>query len=121
MEGTLTRGKKWASGTAVRSQYNDTFMQFYNSGVRTTKSYYIEVEGLDFKPSTVIITNTNGFVVTAVCVNPINATNSNYYAIAHNNYIQSALTHPASLHEGGFKLPIGFNEDSKSYTWVAYE
>ena len=116
-------GKKWASGTAVRNNSRENFVEFYSNGSRTTSTFSISVKGLDFKPSTVIITDSNGYIRISVCENPINTTRLNYYAIGQQDPLQLALTSPASLYKGGFKLPVSYvsGESAFNCTWVAYE
>ena len=52
MEGTLTRGKKWASGTGKTSSSKTTVT--FSGTTSTTTSYYVDIK-LDFTPSIILV------------------------------------------------------------------
>lgn len=119
--GTTAHGKRWASGVA-----NSIVAESYTLTTNTTSSSYgIEVTGLDFLPSIIVITSTlddtfslyrtNGVPYQKV-VTTLN--NFNGSTATGNGREIKADVLPAYVNNGGFKLPV---QGSGSFNWVAYE
>lgn len=128
----VNTGKKWANGTAVSSGGTQAF--------RTPKGgynqlYYVEVSGLDFNPSVVVLNHNN-----------LSSSNNNFSVLFPNNIVKdqtyggrvlsgkfskdsgtgsnSPYVNSFSLpvhNEKGFLLPVGNDISGKTFEWTAYE
>jgi hypothetical protein len=129
LEGTLTSGKKWASGTvSVTMNQNRTANTYpYNTDTQENSMMpRMIVTGLKFKPSYVIIfnseerTNTpasSGFmcIMSPMC---------NYYWRNNRNvtrYLYSANANVIGITSDGFMSVIPPNVSGGTYWWIAYE
>lgn len=129
MEGTLTSGKKWASGTVnVTMNQNRTANTYpYNTDTQENPMMpRMIVTGLKFKPSYVIIfsseerTNTpagSGFmcIMSPMC---------NYYwrdGESLTRYLYSKNTNVIGITNNGFTSVIPPNWGSGTFWWIAYE
>ena len=129
MEGTLTSGKKWASGTvSVTMNQNRTANTYpYSADIQENSIMpRMIVTGLKFKPSYVIIFNTeertdtpasSGFtcIMSPMC---------NYYwrdGRSVTRYLYSNNTNVIGITSDGFMSVIPYNWLSGTYWWIAYE
>lgn len=129
----ISNGKKFATGT---SNKGSGFLNFTTVHDTTARGAYLEVRGLNFKPSTVIafgqdLSNSSYVVLTSI--------NDGYYNLPtakvsfySNNESRSTvtknikLTGNCSTFDDGFKVPIYITvEDvyygSETFNWIAYE
>ena len=123
MEGTLTGGKKWASGTSSVASSSKTFEYLSN----TTKlgAWYIELTGLAFKPS-FVIAYVNGVYGKPVSI--IVPFNSGYSVYTFTASDRSASTTTTSfkgdsnvfVNDSTIHLPLVSTTNS-SFVWYAFE
>lgn len=115
--GNFFGGKKWASGTARSSGSSIAFKT--TNGVQN--EYYIKVEGLDFKPSTVIYyayNNMGGggttiFQDAKFYADPPSNLDRNYAYILVDGFY-------CYLKEGEFRISVMMNSNM-NIRWIAYE
>ena len=126
MEGTLTGGKKWASGRGTHSNSTTSFK--YVSG-SSLSSYYIEIGNLGFKPSIAIYwgenSNGRGVVFGMYNVNG-NAYTSDPAVLYAFRYLDSNNTTYTYNIQGKFEndvlyLPIQTYEKDNVFNWIVYE
>ena len=126
MEGTLSGGKKWASGTATL-KYN---MEGFNLASGTSLHTYCVEVTLSFIPSTIIVNSQNSsdtYEYTSVYNNQGNLYGtknikfSKYYK--DSSYGETYLFKCDSKIELGnnvYRIPLATN-DAKNIKWIAYE
>lgn len=124
MEGTLTSGKKYASGTAF---VKDSTVFNYCSGANVNLSY-VEIQ-LDFQPSTIIVTGTQatsneiyslynsiskGSYAKTVKVGRVGTSSS---SLTSQNIMVNDVVEP-----GGnvYRIPVS-QSSSLNISWIAYE
>ena len=128
MEGTLTNGKKWASGTvSVTNNQNKTTSVPYSGDTQQSSSMpRMTVTGLKFKPSYVIILasqesgNTPAVDGYAGIMTPI----CNYYfrgTRAVTRYMYSDNSGTIGMTSNGFITVIPTNWGTGNIWWIAYE
>lgn len=142
--GQISTGKKWASGAVdgdiIQSGGDFSFLK--SSGSSWQTAYAINVSNLDFKPSSVIIseehktspTSNIESLVTAtfpLFINIVTSSNYNGYQLCMGDG-DSLLVNigdgktkrgSAELNNSGFILPIKKSTTTKNYNfhWIAYE
>ena len=120
MEGTLTGGKKWASGTTT-------------SFLHGSKSLHVQVNGLAFKPSTIVIQKGGGYMYSDNIV--LNSSGANIFQGGTTQIVPSvvSLNSPtistdstgtvpysqAVIYNDGFFLKLGASVTK--YRWIAFE
>ena len=129
MEGTLTSGKKFASGTVNVTMNQNRTANTYPYSTDTQENSMMPrmiVTGLKFKPSNVIIFNTeertntpasSGFmcIMSPMC---------NYYwrnSRSVTRYLYSNNTNVIGMTNDGFMSVIPLNWSSGTFWWIAYE
>ena len=128
MEGTLTSGKKWASGTVdITNNENRTKSVPYGSDTQQTSLMpRMTVTGLKFKPSYVIIlatkesTNTTAVSGYAGIMTPI----CNYYFRGTREvtrYMYSDNSGTIGMTSDGFTTVAPYNWGTGTLWWIAYE
>lgn len=128
MEGTLTNGKKWASGTVnVTNNQNRVTSVPYSGDLQQSSSMpRMTVTGLKFKPSYVIIlaskesTNTPAIAGYAGIMTPI----CNYYFRGTREvtrYMYSDNSGTIGMTSDGFITVIPTSWGSGTLWWIAYE
>jgi hypothetical protein len=125
----IKTGKKWAIGSSVIASSSTTF----TTGDGTVKAwYYVNVAGLDFKPSSIIISSTSSNNISFVTIlhpevfeGTGDASNSRISLSQHRGYssndsvADARLEGNAIVNDGSFQLPVlGAGE---TYRWVAFE
>lgn len=117
VQGTRKLGKKFASGTGIT---NGGQIVFTLSAGGTSSMPFLKVTGLDFTPSTIILTNahTQDVRYTIYC-SAISTTVVRAILTTGTNYIVS-MQGNAYVTLGGFQLPVvhGGNENM---IWLAFE
>lgn len=118
--GSISVGKKWASGTVTGSASTLNFT-YYNGSTKT--HLYVNVTGLNFTPSYIIIRRPAD--PTFLCIYDGGETNTNYSIkmiyTSNVNYWFKKDGVSASVTSTGFQLPVTNAVTSGTYTWVAYE
>ncbi|KQL54506.1 hypothetical protein AN964_14025 [Heyndrickxia shackletonii] len=118
--GTLTPGKKFASGSITGSSTTIGFKE--NTG--STGNYlYIAVNGLNFKPSRIIIRKTDD--PSFECIYDDGEVNADYkikmiYTFNNTRYFKVDGT-SAYITNTSFRLPVTNATLNGSFTWDAYE
>ena len=120
MGGTLTGGKKWASGTfSTLTTSTKTFEYSGNTG--TFNTTYLEITGLSFKPSVIVAYYSSGYwgpmsllrgdyVYTAQISASTSSTATKSFKANSNVYVNNTTVH----------LPC-VDVSAVSYVWYAYE
>ena len=120
MEGTLTSGKKWASGTySTLTTSTKTFE--YSGSTGTFKACYLEITGLSFKPSVIVAYYSSGYsgpmsvlrgnyVYTAYISASTSSNTTKSFKANSNVYINNTTVH----------LPC-VDVSAANYVWYAYE
>jgi hypothetical protein len=117
--------KRWASGTGLTSTTGITFRR---PGETTATLYYLEITGLTFKPSTIILLSpTRVFSILSPILLP--GVPLNNAQIIHGSYPASGdtsvtmsifqLSDGAYVNQNGFRLPL--NASGTTVTWYAFE
>lgn len=128
MEGTLTNGKKWASGTVdITNNQNRTTSVPYGSDTQQTSTMpRMTVTGLKFKPSYVIIlasqesTNEPAIAGYAGIMTPI----CNYYFRGNRavtRYMYSDNSGTIGITSDGFTTVAPYSWGIGTLWWIAYE
>ena len=104
MEGTLTGGKKWASGTTVSGGTTENFTL---TSTATTTARRIEVSGLNFKPSVVYIWYSSPW---GLLLNSVSVSDSNFKSIILNDTTQTN-----SMASYWLRYELEVNKNSSSY------
>ena len=128
MEGTLTSGKKWASGTVdITNNQNRIKSVPYSGDTQQSSSMpRMTVTGLKFKPSYVIIlatkesTNTPAVSGYAGIMTPI----CNYYFRGTREvtrYMYSDNSGTIGMTSDGFTTVAPYNWGTGTLWWIAYE
>ena len=127
MEGTLSGGKKWASGTVTSSSSTTTFSYSSTTSTSTVSTRYVDI-ALNFTPSVIIasyyygnyeyltVLNSLGAVHTAKNVKASVYNSANYNSNSYNIKNDSKV----SLGNNIYRLPIIYSS-SVTVTWYAYE
>jgi hypothetical protein len=128
LEGTLTSGKKWASGTGtVNSGINNKFNYVYDGTTSTRNTYYFDIK-LTFTPSVIVVCAYNDFYEHLSIYNKLGKTwktdnvKTTVYAGSVNS---STSTHNHSadvkvaIGNNTYRIPVGAN--NLPVVWVAYE
>lgn len=121
MEGTLTSGKRVATGTTVSS--SGTF-GFINQNSKSVNYYIIQVAGLSFRPSTVIIYDRHGQTLDVIYNSSTELWNGKkLYAFLQGYNRDSTLWYSmegnSNIYNDGFWFPAYYG--NTSYKWIAYE
>ena len=128
MEGTLTSGKKFASGTVnVTNNQNRTKSVPYSADTQENSMMpRMTVTGLKFKPSYVIVfpseesTGTPAIPGYAGIMTPI----CNYYfrgTRSVTRYMYSNNSGTIGMTSNGFTTVLPYNWGSGTFWWIAYE
>ena len=126
MEGTLTSGKKWASGTGtISSSVNSKFN--YVSGSSTRTSYYFDI-ALTFTPAVIVVCAYNSSYEYFSVYNTLGKTwkTNNVKATTYTgtNYSDTTTYNlsadgKVAIGNNTYRIPVTTN--SLPVTWVAYE
>ena len=124
--GGIALGKKWASGTVEITTSKISFNGTWGS---THQDYYAEVNGLSFKPSTIILYNEEKAVKTVYNVgetyNSRQIVTSNRIEFRGGSIHSYAFytTSPCVIENGGFIVPVLSTNITAPFnmSWVAYE
>ena len=126
MEGTLTSGKKWASGTGAIS--SSVYSQFnYVSGSSTRTSYYFDIT-LTFTPSVIVVCAYNSSYEYFSVYNKLGKTwksnnvKSTTYSNANYDYTTTynlSADGKVAIGNNTYRIPVTTN--SLPVAWVAYE
>ena len=124
--GGIALGKKWASGTVDITTSKISFNGTWGS---THQDYYAEVNGLSFKPSTVILYNEEKAVKTVYNVgetyNSRQIVTSNRIEFRGGSIHSYAFytTSPCVIENGGFIVPVLSTNITAPFnmSWVAFE
>ena len=126
MEGTLTSGKKWASGTGtISSSVNSKFN--YVSGSSTRTSYYFDIK-LTFTPSVIVVCAYNNnyefFSVYNKLGKTWKANNVKTTIYTGTNYSDTttynlSADEKVAIGNNTYRIPV--NTNSLPLVWVAYE
>lgn len=114
MADNLVMGKKWASGTVV----NNASASFSNHQNQAESKPFVEVVGLNFTPSTVLIIAETHSPIYYTAVSKLLPKYSDYTIISVGGSFYR-LTGNAYINNNGFKLPVYYA--SITYFWLAYE
>ena len=114
IEGTEL-GKRYIKGTSNRSASAATFLNYSGSSY---SHYYLAITGLPFRPSKVIIYNSNGTTSTAIDTD--NPQYSGFNLILLEGYTYGIrLTGNAEITSNGFQLPV--SNVNGPFNWIAIE
>jgi hypothetical protein len=119
--GTLTLGKKWASGTVATT----TAVNFKNHSDTNTLRAAISVTGLTFKPSSIIVYTTGSAVFSATTyqatanVGQTSALNCFTATTASGSFIKEVS--PLAVTVTGFTLPHSSQSTGEAMSWIAIE
>lgn len=126
MEGTLTSGKKWASGTGtISSSVNSKFN--YVSGSSTRTSYYFDIK-LTFTPSVIVVCAYNNNYEFFSVYNTLGKTwktnNVKTTIYTGTNYSDTTTYNlsadgQVAIGNNTYRIPV--NTNSLPLVWVAYE
>ena len=126
MEGTLTRGKKWASGTVIAPTNNNTTHGFTHiNGASIAYMPYIDISSINFIPSCIIVTKING--TTNISYHTTISGNlamvSSYYIDSNRVYGGSRLIYDdkIKLDNGVYRIPVYTINIGDTISWIAYE
>ena len=123
MEGTLTNGKKWASGTG--STAGSIYFEHLNNV--TAKSFsYITIQ-LDFKPSVIVVSGSGSDTEYFSVFNNLGKLwgNKNVKLCGYSGNYLNTTTHNMKVDSGvdlgnnTYQIPL--YKSSTSVSWVAYE
>ena len=126
MEGTLTSGKKWASGTgAISSSVNSKF-NYVLSGSLPSTSYYFDIK-LTFTPSIIVVcAYDNNYEFFSVynklgkTWKPDNVKSSTYTGTTSRTYTHNlSADGNVAIGNNTYRIPVDTN--SLPLVWVAYE
>ena len=109
-------GKRWSSGVGYLLSYYLSFSTASNTGAGNF--YPLQVSGIGFIPSTIVIYNNKGNFVTAI--NTIRST-SNKVVSFYSTGTNFGLLDNAYINETGFQLPVARNTDTTPFYWYASE
>jgi hypothetical protein len=121
--GQISTGKKWANGTTIN---NTSMISFATNttGSSSINSYYIEVTGLNFQPSLILVWTAYGNYVTAYKkqMNLNNQNNANAIEMTgtYSVYvIYEVQSHGLQVTNGSFRVPVATG--NTSWNWIAME
>ena len=118
MEGTLTRGKKIATGVTASSVGKFGFINQSGSNIQ---HYILQVAGLDFNPSTVIIFDREGLKADIVYNSDVELWLGKklYVFIPSTNGMYYSMEGNSSVDKGKFSFPALYG--NTNYKWIAFE
>ena len=128
MEGTLTSGKKWASGTGTSgSAINNKFNYVSDATTSTRSIYYFDIK-LTFTPSVIVVCTYNDFYEHLSVYNKLgknwkadNVKTSVYTGMSYSD--TTTHNHSADgkvvIGDNTYRIPVGIS--NRPLVWVAYE
>lgn len=124
--GNIALGKKWANGSVAISSSKKTFNASWGG---TIQEYYAEVDGLNFKPSTIILYNEAKAVRTVYNIGEtynskqIVTSNRIHFSGASLHTYAYFTTSPCVIENGNFIVPVISTNVIAPFdmSWIAYE